>query len=548
MTNRRIVGLWSGHDASFCVLNNGIPEIHAELERYTRVKESFGDSIEAFNQRHGVTDGLVGLATCHSADGIKKYSNSWQGIAQLAPLYVCGHHQAHAASAFYSSNFDEATIVTIDGGGIETSDGFNVTVSAWAGSNTRLEHVAYAPISAVNIGGVWSRCTRYIFRYESGWPQGHQAGTVMALAALGDPEKYVNDFRQMLSGRLSEAIFQPEGHVKGMSAKDPRSPRHPFLGKWEDIANASDQGRYDLAAGLQRATEDSVRSILRNALALKPSKNLCLAGGVMLNSVVVGKIRSWFPELENVYVPPVPHDGGLTIGAAQYAWHHKLGNPRIDWEGNFSPYLGYQYSSLQVNGCIARFVSQGRISVTSASDDDVINRLQAGEIISVFNGKAESGRRALGNRSILADPRRPDAKALVNEKVKHRQWFRPFAPSCTRESVGELFTSDVDSPYMSTVLQFRQDVKDKLPAVVHFDGSARVQTVTRDDNPWYHGFLTKWGEASGFPIILNTSFNDREPICETPDDAIKCFLGTDIDCLYFPQFGLLVSKIVSTVP
>ena len=168
--------------------------------------------------------------------------------------------------------------------------------------------------------------------------------------------------------------------------------------------------------------------------------------------------------------------------------------------------------------------------------------LQNQNIVAVFGGGSESGRRALGNRSILADPRDPDMKDIINEKVKHRQWFRPFAPSILREEVGNWFTKDKNSPYMSFVLDFKDEVKERVPAVVHLNGTARLQTVTENDNKWYYNFIKKWYNSSGVPIVLNTSFNDREPICETPEHAINCFLNTNIDYLYFYDKGLLVNK------
>ena len=167
---------------------------------------------------------------------------------------------------------------------------------------------------------------------------------------------------------------------------------------------------------------------------------------------------------------------------------------------------------------------------------------QDDNVISVFGGGSESGRRALGNRSILADPRSPKMKDIINEKVKHRQWFRPFAPSITREDVKDWFEKDVDSPYMTAVIKFKEEMRDKVPAVVHFDGTARLQTVTENDNEWYYNFIKKFESISGVPILLNTSFNDREPIVETPEHAIDCFMRTNIDYLYFREYGILVSK------
>lgn len=187
----------------------------------------------------------------------------------------------------------------------------------------------------------------------------------------------------------------------------------------------------------------------------------------------------------------------------------------------------------------------GGVTVETVFDIDdahVIELLLAQNIVSVYGGKSESGRRALGNRSIVADPRSANMKDLINEKVKHRQAFRPFAPSILREEVANWFDHDIDSPYMGFAIGVLESQQTKVPAIVHVDGTARLQTVTQRDNPWYHAFLTKWNAASGVPILLNTSFNDREPIVETPDHAIACFKKTDIDYLYFFDHGILVSK------
>ena len=201
--------------------------------------------------------------------------------------------------------------------------------------------------------------------------------------------------------------------------------------------------------------------------------------------------------------------------------------------------MGSDHSSL-VESSIDKRSSE--IEKKKVTDEDVLDLLDQQKIVAVFGGGSESGRRALGNRSILADPRNADMKDIINEKVKHRQWFRPFAPSILKEETANWFEKDIDSPYMSYVIKFKEEVRDKVPAVVHFDGSARLQTVTKNDNLWYHTFISKWHEKSGVPILLNTSFNDREPICETPEHAINCFLGTEIDYLYFYEQGLLVKR------
>ena len=541
----KVASAWSGHDCSFCILDNGRPVIHAEYERYIREKEPAGDGVGFMFDECGPCDDIVHFATNYS---FKKISDHKQSLDKLQDIisknggsvHVIGHHQAHAANAFFSSNFDEAAIFTLDGGGFE-SEGGNITAfTIWKGKGNKIQHVHTYPISEVNIGGVWTRVTRYVFGLQSGWPRGHQAGTVMAMACMGDPSKYFNDFYHMLNKDSHAVSFKPPGQPRGANVGT--DPKHPYLWKWTEIANQGEQQKFDLAAGLQAATEVYLRRLmdlwLKTQDVFKDTDNVCFAGGVTLNSVAMGKLLNWHPD-KNVYVTPTPHDGGLTIGSAQYLWHHILDNPRIKWEDNFTPYLGDDHSGL-VQEIIDN--NSDKVVAKAVTDDDVVQLLDDQKIVAVFGGGSESGRRALGNRSILADPRNKDMKDIINEKVKHRQWFRPFAPSILREEVTNWFVKDVDSPYMSFVLKFKESVKDKVPAVVHFDDTARLQSVTENDNSWYYNFIKKWYNVSGVPILLNTSFNDREPICETPEHAINCFLGTEIDYLYFYEQGILLER------
>ena len=345
----------------------------------------------------------------------------------------------------------------------------------------------------------------------------------------------------MLTTDNAIATMKPSGQPKGANVGT--DPRHPYLGKYRDIADKSEQDKFDLAATLHAASEHVLKNLLTQVFQQLPTENLCLSGGVVLNCVAVGKIKEWFPFIKNVYIPPAPHDGGLSLGAAQFVWHQVLDNERVIWEDNKTPYLGKTYTEGEIKEVLESTQTKEKLKYSQVSDDDVIDLLDKQMIISVFGGGSESGRRALGNRSIIADPRSPDMKSLINEKVKHRQWYRPFAPSMLRENVSDWFTRDDDSPYMNIVLHFKKDKIDLVPAVAHHDGTARVQTVTQNDNEWYYNFISKWSKKSGVPILLNTSFNDREPICETPQHAINCFLGTNIDYLYFYDYNILVEKI-----
>ena len=224
-----------------------------------------------------------------------------------------------------------------------------------------------------------------------------------------------------------------------------------------------------------------------------------MAGGVSLNSVLVGKMYEWYAGMvENIYIPPVPYDAGLSIGAAQIIWHDAtyMNQPRIKWNDNSPTYLGYTYSDDSIKEGLKEV--EDKVSYKTVDDETVVDLLCKDDNVISGSGKgSESGRRALGNRSILADPRNDNMKDIINEKVKHRQWFRPFAPSILKEDVKDWFVRDVDSPYMTTVLEFKEEVQDKVPAVVHLNGTGRLQTVTKNDNPWYHSFISKFKDKTG---------------------------------------------------
>lgn len=535
----KIAGFHSNHDAAYAILENGRPVIHAELERYIRLKEPMGDVFDLMMEDLPESEWADIKHFAHVFEPPSKrhfslaYKESINKVYDLVErnegqFHCPGHHQSHAANAFFSSNFNDALIITVDGGGFDVmaadKECVPGTFTAWRGDNLDIAPIMYLRDSttvenSLNIGMMWSMCTEQIFGLSRGYPKGNQCGSVMAMACMGDPSKHFDLF---YNNRFCGAKNFPWDKLRG-------------------LAKESEQNCFDIAAALQKATETVFKEIVDNILQHTTSRNLCLAGGVILNSVMTGKILTeWYGDrFDNVYVCPVPYDAGLAIGSAQWVWHSVLRNPRIKWDDNFTPYLGHTYSEEVILNALN---SEKNVKFKKSNVDELINLLDEGMIVSVFSKGSESGRRALGNRSILADPRRKEMKDLINEKVKHRQWYRPFAPSILRERVKDWFETDHQSPYMSFVFKIKEDKRKEIPAVVHFDGSARLQTVTENDNEWYYNFLKKWERKSGVPVILNTSFNDREPIVETPEDAIKCFLGTDIDFLYFVDCGLMVEK------
>ena len=549
----KILGFQNGHDVSYCVLENGIPIIHEELERHIRLKEPKGNGLRyAIEQLKDVSDirhfimGNKSGWNSKSSDSIKDYYKSTKlGFEEGANgksekimsdtilknkggYHETGHHQAHAANAFYTSPYEEALILVIDGGGYEFIPDTNeqqmidTAFTVWKGKGNKITPIEVKPNDTLNIGSAWSMYTKKIFGLSAGYPKGHQAGTVMAMACVGDKNKYWKDFYE---------AFVQGGGKQGKKLLENCS-------KYKEIAAKSEQDTFDIAAGLQYATERILQPIISDYIKTYNPINICFSGGVILNSVIMGKMFDWTNN-KNIFVDPVPYDAGLAIGAARYAYHHILENPRIkDHTKNGSPYLGVPYNEDNIRKALDR----DDCIIRQANDEEVLDLLSQQNIISVFHGGAESGRRALGNRSILADPRDSNMKSLINKKVKHRQWYRPFAPSILREDVDKWFIRDIDSPYMSFVLPFKEGVKNKIPAVVHLDGTGRLQTVTKESNNWYYNFIKKWKNKTGVPILLNTSFNDREPIVETPKHAINCFMGTDIDYLYFSDYNILVSK------
>ena len=550
----KILGFQSGHDVSYCILENGIPIIHEELERFTREKEPLGDGLDMAFQR--IPDGELSEIShiCYGNPGgrIGRYQEKCgleEADKKLKSLNVdysiIGHHQSHAANAFFSSNFDEALIITIDGSGtdkvdwedVKSEEGetetFSTAFTFWEGKGTKIKPIKRVDMFECTLGSPYKIFTRDIFGLSAGYPYGNQCGTVMAMACMGDSEKYWKTFYDS----IKKGGGGPSLHNKELCVKFKQM-----------LDNATDDKKketlkFDISAGIQKAVEVIAQEYMTPIIEELKPKNICMSGGVALNSVMVGKMYDWYDSIvEKIYVCPVPYDGGLSIGAAQYIYHQVLDYPRVKWEDNSNTYLGCSYDLESIQESLKEV--KDKVIEKKVNDDYVIDLLSKDDnVISVFGGGSESGRRALGNRSILADPRSPDMKDIINEKVKHRQWFRPFAPSIIAEDVKDWFEKDIESPYMTTVIKFKEKVRDKVPAVVHFDGSARLQTVTENDNKWYYNFIKKFKDKVGIPILLNTSFNDREPIVETPAHAIDCFLRTNIDYLYFREFGILVKKV-----
>jgi len=323
---------------------------------------------------------------------------------------------------------------------------------------------------------------------------------------------------------LGKLFSEEMGKKLGAPARDPEAPL--------------EQRHRDLACALQARLEEVYLGMLRKLAAQTHSKAVCLAGGVAFNCVANGKIFDATP-FEQVYVHPAAGDAGLAVGAAYYIWHQVLGKPRSFVMEN--AYWGPGYSRDEVHQALAaKQLREAGYSVTELPEEELMKQTAAiiadGKILGWFQGRAEWGPRALGNRSIVADPRRPEMKDVLNRRIKHREIFRPFAPSVLAEKTGEWFEKSYPCPFMTLAYSVLPEKRDKIPAPTHVDGTGRLQTVSQDANPRYWKLIKAFENLTGVPVVLNTSFNDNEPIVCRPEEAIDCFTRTQMDALVLGDF------------
>jgi carbamoyltransferase len=478
---------------------------------------------------------LVQFATYRPANALKilglglylRHNSLPSRRAPRFRLRYVEHHLAHAASAFYVSPFEEAAILSVDGAGEDITTWFG------HGRGTRIErlHAIRLPHS---LGLVYSAVTDYLgFR-----PWGGE-GKVMGLAPYGDPDRYYRPMREVVhwseDGRLAVDLRCFDYHVTGWTRWI--SPAFEEIFGPRRLPESELTERHaDVAAALQRVVEEATLALLRFLHRRVPSRHLCLAGGVALNSVLNGRILREGP-FEHVFVQPAANDAGTALGGALALAHGRRRLPRREALDRVD--LGPEFSDA---ACLAAARRPGlRVETPADLVERTAELLTAGKIVGWFQGRMEVGARALGHRSILADPRDPAMKDTLNHRVKHREGFRPFAPSVLAECADAYFEGAVSSPFMLFVFPVRAAQRARVPAITHVDGTARVQTVTRETNPLYYRLIEAFQRRTGVPVLLNTSFNVRgEPIVCTPDDAVRCFRGTEMD--YLALGPVLVEK------
>jgi carbamoyltransferase len=446
------------------------------------------------------------------------------------------HHLAHLASAYFVSPYDSAAVLSADGLGDFAS-------AMWATGEGREMRVLGEVTFPHSLGMFYTALTQYLGFWKFG-----DEYKVMGLAAYGQPE-FLDEFRRIvrsnrgLSFRLGLEYFTHQSQGADMTWRE--TDRTPILGRLfspyleqrlgpaRKAEEPLGQRHYNLAASMQTALEEVLVGCW-NALAKETGqKALCLAGGIAFNCVANGRIFDETP-FEHVYVQPAAGDGGLSIGAAFAVNHRLLGRPREFTMDH--AYWGPEFSPTEIREAVGGSgIAKEEAQIEELEEPALLQaaarHIAGGKIVGWFHGATEWGPRALGNRSILADPRRPEMKDILNRRIKHRESFRPFAPSILEESVGEFFQRTNPSPFMTFAYGVRPEKRDVIPAPTHVDGTARLQTVSRAANPLYWKLLRAFGDMTGVPVVLNTSFNDNEPIVCRPEEAFDCFRRTQMDVL-----------------
>ena len=570
------------HDSAACLLAGDVIVAAAQEERFTRIKGD--ESFPAHAARYCLAEAGVTAADLDAVvfyeKPLLKFERLIETYLNIAPrglgsfrraaplwlkerLYIerdlrsglggytgkilyTEHHEAHAASAFFPSPFDEAAILTIDGVG----EWATATIGAGRGSELEIFEELRFPDS---LGLLYSA-----FTYQAGFRVNSGEYKLMGLAPFGSPCYVDRIYSQLLeladdgSFTLNQKFFDYRGglrmtnqHFDRLFDGPPRTPEGPLT-----------QREMDLACSVQQVCEEIVLRMSTYAHRRTGLDKLCMAGGVALNAVANGRLARQGPFAE-IWVQPAAGDAGGAIGAAYCAAHKYFGQPRQKHEGTDSmqgTFLGPAFTPDDVRTTLRRAGAHYEESSGGGAEDSAAELIAEGKVVGWFQGRMEFGPRALGARSILADARDPAMQSRLNQKIKFREGFRPFAPSVLSEHAGEYFDIRGESPYMTFVvpvtesrrfegssnsvgLQRVADIRSQVPAVTHLDYSARVQTVSRGQNPVFHSLISAFAERTGCPLVVNTSFNVRgEPIVATPADAFACFARTAIDALVIGPF------------
>jgi len=581
-----ILGLNAYHgDSAACLIVDGKLVAAAEEERFRRIKHWAGlptNAIDyclreggislrdidhiAINRKPGVNNWrrlgfvlthrpdprlmLQKLRNIRSASSANEALEKAYGVSLRAEVHHVEHHLAHLASAFLVSDFQEAACLSVDGFG----DFASTAIGFGQGNNVKIDNRVYFPHS---LGIFYSALTQFI-----GFPHFGDEYKVMGLAPYGQP-KYLEPMRELVrvqtDGTFKLNLKYFRHHTDNVSYSwNNCAPEVgtlytdkliDLLGPARDAHDPLEQWHKDIACSVQAMYEEAFFALLNALHAGHPCPNLALSGGCAMNSVANGKVYLCTP-FRKMYLPAAAGDAGGAIGGATYVQSQLTSDhyPKTpDLRSRFvldHAYSGPEFSNSEIRKLIEsrkEEISRQGCQMSEVTDQEELCRRTAamiadGKVVGWFQGRMEWGPRALGNRSILADPRRSDIKEMLNAKIKRRESFRPFAPSILRESVAEWFEQDDDVPFMMEVFQIRSEKRALIPAVAHVDGSGRLQTVHRETNPLFHSLISAFRALTSVPLVLNTSFNENEPVVCRPEEALDCFLRTKMDVLVLGDF------------
>jgi len=597
-----IAGITRGHNAGVCLLKNGEIVFSIDEERVSRYKYD-GTPLASMIKILDYTDKLDYLVIAHTAPSYSTITADYSGEniytamarklglirtkeigdythpqdidfrshPQVIDLSIM-HHKLHAACAFYRSGFDEAVALIVDGAGTfynidigleEMFEGWE-TESIFACSYPRNIQTLYKHLASRN-----NMITRTISNFEGntyfndepnstcevvfndgagivktyeavtqycGW-HSIEAGKTMGLFPYGEPNDKIPKLFDSETGLSNRSAIVPN-YPRGA---DVNFPANEYLNDHDSEDFTLLQNRRDMAYALQLETQEQVTNLIRKSVELSGCKNVVISGGYGLNCVAnYHYLEALKDEGINIFVEPISSDAGTAIGAALLIHHDINQDSKIDYTKT-GLYLGldYSYSDTKINDISDRYAG----TVTDATYADVIELMTSKNIVACFQGKSEAGPRALGNRSLMFDPTFEDGKDFVNN-IKHREYFRPFAGSILAEDVHEWFDlrGMEDSPYMMYAVNCQPGIAEKIPAIIHVDGTCRIQTVTREQNPHYYDIIKAFKEKTGCPIIFNTSFNlGGEPLVETLDDAVRTLADSDIEYLFLPEYNKLIT-------
>jgi len=460
-----------------------------------------------------------------------------KAVSLKCKMHHVEHHVAHLASAFLVSPFENAAVVSVDGFG----DFVGAMWGSGNGNHVKVKKRIFFPHS---LGLYYLSLTQYL-----GFPKYGDEYKVMGLAALGQ-QTYMDKMRKIVrlnsNGQfelgLEYFIHHSEGVTMSWEGGEPKmgliysKEMEQLLGPSRNVEEPIEQRHKDIAASLQTMYEEAFFHLLNHVYQKTKTPYLCLAGGCAMNSVANGKIFDRTPFKE-VYIQSAAGDAGGSIGAAYHVWHQELNQPRsfVMEKAYWGPYYSEAEISKQLDISSEQLKKHSCIIEHIKNENELCKKtaraIADGQVVGWFQGRMEWGPRALGNRSIIVDPRRAEMKDVLNARIKRREPFRPFAPSILLEKVGEYFENDYPDPFMIKVYPIKPSKRAEIPAVTHVDGTGRLQTVRKEDNPLYWQLIKEFENLTGVPVVLNTSFNENEPIVCKPQEALDCFLRTKMDLL-----------------